>query len=74
MYSIIKKLFLILIITFPVYSQKILIPMDQLQTDHLKAYGVAFWSLKNGNDVDWLLNFRGGSFLINDENSLEHEL
>ena len=47
------------------FSQKILIPMDQLQTDHLKAYGVAFWTLKNGEEVDWLLNYRGGSFMIN---------
>ena len=48
--------------------------MDQTQTDHLKAYGIAYWSLKQGQDVDWLLNFRGGSFMINHENNTEIEL
>ena len=36
-----------------IFSQKILIPMDQTQTDHIKAYGIAFWSLKNNQEVDW---------------------
>ena len=54
--------------------QKLIIPMDQTQTDHLKAYGVAFWSLKQGENVDWLLNFRGGSFLINQNYNVEREL
>ena len=67
--------FLPIFLTFGfVLSQKLLIPMDQLQTDHLKAYGVAFWSLKNGENVDWLLNYRGGSFMINYDNILEREL
>ena len=48
--------------------------MDQLQTDHLKAYGVAFWSLKKGENVDWLLNYRGGSFMVNYDNITEREL
>ena len=56
------------------FSQKLLIPMDQLQTDHLKAYGVAFWTLKNGEEVDWLLNYRGGSFMLNYNGILEREL
>jgi hypothetical protein len=43
---------------------KLLIPMDLKQTDHLKAYGVAYWSLARGVDVDWLLNYRGGSFMM----------
>ena len=41
----------------------ILIPMDDVQKDHLKSYGIAFWVLKNGETVDWLLNYRGGSFM-----------
>lgn len=45
------------------YSQKILIPMDLAQTDHLKAYGVAYWALTKGSEIDWLLNYRGGSFM-----------
>jgi hypothetical protein len=43
---------------------KLLIPMDLKQTDHLKAYGVAFWVLQHSGTVDWLLNYRGGSFMI----------
>lgn len=45
-------------------QQKILIPMDLSQTDHLKAYGVVYWALTQGAVVDWLLNYRGGSFLL----------
>ena len=45
-------------------AQKILIPMDLKQTDHLKAYGVAYWGLMKNIQVDWLLNYRGGSFMI----------
>jgi hypothetical protein len=37
--------------------------MDLKQTDHLKSYGVAFWLLEHNGEVDWLLNYRGGSFL-----------
>ena len=43
---------------------KLLIPMDLKQTDHLKAYGVAFWVLQHNGAVDWLLNYRGGSFML----------
>ena len=43
-----------------------LIPMDLTQTDHLKSYGVAYWALEKGYRVEWLLNYRGGSFLILD--------
>lgn len=41
-----------------------LIPMDGVQKNHLKAYGIAYWVLQNNVTVDWLLNYRGGSFLI----------
>ncbi len=44
-------------------ADKLLIPMDLAQTDHLKAYGVAYWSLEQGHNVEWLLNYRGGSFM-----------
>ncbi|PID59450.1 MAG: asparagine synthetase B [Ignavibacteriae bacterium] len=43
---------------------KIFIPMDINQKDHLKAYGITFNSLKSGYKADWLLNYRGGSFLL----------
>ena len=45
------------------FAQRILIPMDLTQTDHLKAYGITFAALKEGYNVEWLLNYRGGSFL-----------
>lgn len=44
----------------------VLMPMDLTQTDHLKAYGVAYWALEKGYRVEWLLNYRGGSFLVLD--------
>src|SRR5688500_12236575 len=43
---------------------KVLIAMDNTQTDHLKAYGIAYWALAKGIQVDWLLNYRSGSFMI----------
>lgn len=46
----------------------ILVPMDLSQSDHLKAYGLAYKVLKAGVNVEWLLNYRGGSFLFE-----EHE-
>ncbi len=59
-----KKLFIFYILFNFIFSQKILIPMDNTQKDHLKAYGFAFWILKQKDNIDWLLNYRGGSFLI----------
>ena len=41
-----------------------LIPMDETQKNHLKAYGIVYWTLQNNVEVNWLLNYRGGSFLI----------
>ena len=51
-------------------ADSILIPMDFEQTDHLKAYGVAYHALENKIQVDWLLNYRGGSFLITADKSI----
>jgi len=42
----------------------LLVPMDDAQSDHLKAYGVAFRALERGEPGEWFLNYRGGSFLI----------
>ena len=44
-------------------ASSLLIPMDKAQTNHLKAYGIAFWILQQNQEVSWLLNYRGGSFL-----------
>ena len=63
-----RKLFFLYIISSSV-GQKTMIPMDQAQNDHLKAYGIAYYSLANSINVEWLLNYRGGAFLF-DENQL----
>ena len=44
------------------FASVILIPMDLKQAQHLKAYGIAYWVLKHDITVDWMLNYRGGSF------------
>jgi hypothetical protein len=54
-------------------QSKLLIPMDLKQTDHLKAYGIAFWILEHHGDVDWLLNYRGGSFMCDYSDLLANE-
>jgi len=52
---------------------KLLVPMDAKQTDHLKAYGLTFWVLTHGAKAEWLLNYRGGSFLLPDGAEYERE-
>ena len=68
-----KMKYYILLIIFSniCFSQKILIPMDHLQSNHLKAYGIAFLHLEKSNNVDWLLNYRGGSFLLDDVDEIQ---
>ena len=62
------------LITFNILlCSKLLIPMDLKQTDHLKAYGIAFWNLEKGREVDWLLNYRGGSFMMDNLPSIQSE-
>ena len=48
----------------PIKASYVLIPMDNTQTNHLKAYGIAYNFLEQKIDVDWLLNYKGGSFMI----------
>ncbi|AUD02473.1 asparagine synthetase B [Spirosoma pollinicola] len=57
----------------PGWANSILIPMDNQQANHLKAYGIAYKALKDDLDVDWLLNYRGGSFMIKQIASIENE-
>ncbi len=68
-----RKIFvLLMIITLATaLNAEILIPMDEMQTDHLKAYGVAFEGLKEGLVVKWLLNYRAGSWVIPESSSIE---
>jgi hypothetical protein len=65
----VKRLFIPLIIFLMIsssgWANKLLIPMDESQKNHLKAYGISFWILKSYEmEMDWLLNYRGGSFLV----------
>ncbi|MFO7701953.1 MAG: asparagine synthetase B [Psychroflexus maritimus] len=71
-----KLLFLLstLFIGIQSWANFILIPMDyDTQKDHLKAYGITYWSLERDTKVQWLLNYRGGSFLIPASEKLERE-
>jgi hypothetical protein len=51
----------------------VLIPMDETQKNHLKAYGIAYWVLERDVEVSWLLNYRGGSFMIQFHKDIENE-
>lgn len=55
-------------------ATQLLVPMDDSQSDHLKAYGVSFWALENTVVIEWLLNYRGGSFLMPHLKTIEEEL
>lgn len=52
----------------------LLVPMDETQKNHLKAYGVTFWVLEQEIEAEWLLNYRGGSFMYNYLQGFENEL
>jgi hypothetical protein len=54
----------------PLAAQHLLVPMDDAQTNHLKAYGITFSAITDGVRAEWLLNYRGGSFLLPDLPSL----
>lgn len=68
-----KGLLIFLLAASAASAQRTLIPMDLNQTDHLKAYGIAYWTLQNGMRVEWLLNYRGGSFLIGSDAAVERQ-
>lgn len=70
-----RKLIIVIfiLINLAASASRILIPMDEGQKNHLKAYGIAFWILQKDIDVDWLLNYRDGSFLLPYNESYEKE-
>ena len=67
------KILPFILISSLVFSQKMLIPMDQSQNDHLKSYGVAFYALTKNINIEWLLNYRGGSFLMDSHADIRSE-
>ncbi|MFD1316678.1 asparagine synthetase B [Namhaeicola litoreus] len=70
-----KYFFLILfLLCFHARASFLLVPMDTSQSNHLKAYGITFFSLQNGVKVQWLLNYLGGSFLLENQEFLKKEL
>ena len=65
--------FLLLLPAWPAAAAYLLIPMDEGQQNHLKAYGVAYYALQREAEVQWLLNYKGGSFLMKYADLLEKE-
>jgi hypothetical protein len=65
----------LLVFLFVIQAQaaSILIPMDLTQKDHLKSYGIAYWVIAKGVEVQWLLNYRNGSFMFRYDKSFETE-
>lgn len=72
-----KKIFALtfcLFMSISSFASYILIPMDaEGQKNHLKAYGITFWTLEKQQKVKWLLNYRGGSFLLPDFEEIQRE-
>jgi len=66
-------LFVILFIVNTIHAAYLLIPMDESQKNHLKAYGISYWALEQKIEVDWLLNYRGGSFMMKYYEGIETE-
>lgn len=63
-----------LMMTIPsIRATAILIPMDMDQKNHLKAYGITYYAVKEGVDASWLLNYRGGSFMFSYADKIEDE-
>ncbi|MES2388299.1 MAG: asparagine synthetase B [Bacteroidota bacterium] len=74
LYAVLSFLLLACGISAQVRAATLLIPMDKSQTNHLKAYGIAYWVLGKDIEVDWLLNYRGGAFMFKHSTTFENEL
>jgi len=62
-----KAMLLVVALALPLGAQaRLLVPMDDAQQNHLKAYGLTYAALKAGMTAEWLLNYRGGAFLLPD--------
>ena len=70
-----QMLLLLLVATLSLQASAtyLLIPMDESQKNHLKAYGIAYYALEREVEVTWLLNYRGGSFMMKHADALERE-
>ena len=69
-----KLLLFVFVFSVEIISQnKIFIYMDLKQSDHLRAYGITFNALRKGLKADWLLNYRGGSFMFDYNDQIANE-
>lgn len=68
MRTLIVTLCIVATLALPARAQQLLVPMDDAQSDHLRAYGLTWWCLNEprGYDCEWLLNYRAGSFIVPD--------
>jgi hypothetical protein len=66
-------IFIFILLSIPSQAAYLLIPMDEAQKDHLKAYGITYWVIQKGGEAQWLLNYRYGSFLFKYDKSYETE-
>jgi hypothetical protein len=73
MVRFVNVLFVAALLASPAGAQQLLVPMDESQTDHLKAYGLTFWALDHRLTAEWLLNYRAGSFLLPDRPEVRRE-
>lgn len=73
MKRIFSLLFLLIVLAAKVQAAFLLIPMDDQQKNHLKAYGIVYWALQKDIEVKWLLNYRGGSFLLQSDKNVHDE-
>ena len=69
----ITSLFFFFLSFYQLQASFLLIPMDDTQKNHLKAYGIAYYALQNNLDVNWLLNYRGGSFMFSNSTVIQKE-
>ncbi len=69
----ITTILIVLLFAFQAKAIHLIIPMDDVQKDHLKSYGIAYWVLEKDIEVKWLLNYRGGSFLMIQTPEIENE-
>ncbi|PKP04729.1 MAG: asparagine synthetase B [Bacteroidetes bacterium HGW-Bacteroidetes-6] len=65
--------FFVLLPALATQATQLLIPMDNTQKNHLKAYGITYWILQNNQEAEWLLNYRGGSFMCGFSKTIQDE-
>ena len=70
-----KLMYLMVLLVFApsAVNAQLLVPMDEAQANHLKAYGLTYWTLDRKLTAEWLLNYRAGSFLLPDRADIRRE-